>query len=54
MKDKRVAEAEKKARQVFDRILETHAERDFVEIVARVGGDVVVRRYYNNGKEYDR
>lgn len=54
MTDKRVEAAKKKAKQVFDKILDVYAARDFVEITARVGGDVIVRRYYDNGMETDR
>ena len=50
----RVKQATKKAREVFDYILEVYEARDFVEIVARVGGDTVTRRYYDNGMECDR
>lgn len=50
----RVEAAIKKACKVFDRIIEAHSEPDFVEIVASVGGDIIVRRYYNNGMETDR
>lgn len=54
MDSARVKAAKKKAKSVFDKILDVYEERDFVEIVARVGGDTVTRRYYNDGREYDR
>lgn len=51
---KRMREAKGKAKVVFDRILEAHEERGYVEVVASVGGDIIVRRYWDNGKETDR
>ncbi len=51
---KRVREAKRKALEIFDRILDVYEERDFVEVWASVGGDFVVRRYYNDGREFDR
>lgn len=54
MKDKRVEKVQKKALEVFDRILEIYPARDFVEVVASVGGDIIVRRYYDNGIECDK
>lgn len=50
----RCERARAKALAVFDYILEVRPSRDFVEIVASVGGDIVVRRYYDNGTETDR
>lgn len=50
----RIEVARAKALAVFDRILEVYPARDFVEIVASVGGDIVVRRYYDNGMECDK
>lgn len=50
----RVEAARAKALAVFDRIIEIHPEMGYVEIVASVGGDIVVRRYYDNGMETDR
>lgn len=52
--DKRIAEAEKKAKKVFDKIIGVYSGKDFVEIMATVGGDVIVRRYYDNGTECDK
>lgn len=54
MKDKRVAEAEKKALEEFDYILEVRTAPSFVEIVASIGGDIVRRRYYDDGTECDK
>jgi len=54
MESARVKAAKKKAKAVFDKILDVYEARDFVEIVARVGGDTVTRRYYHDGREYDR
>lgn len=53
-KDPREEAAVKKAKLVFDRILDVYTTPTFVEIVARVGGDTVTRRYYNDGSETDR
>lgn len=50
----RVEAARAKALAVFDRILEVYPARGYVEIVASVGGDIVVRRYYDNGMEADK
>lgn len=50
----RVVEATRKARETFDRILDVYETRDFVEIIATVGGDVIRRRYYDNGMECDK
>ena len=51
---KKVVEATKKALEVFDRILDIYEAPDFVEIIATVGGDVIRRRYYDNGMECDK
>lgn len=53
-KSKRALLAVEKAKKVFDKILDVYEARDFVEVTARVGGDVIVRRYYDNGMETDR
>lgn len=54
MRDRRIEAAEKKALAVFDYILEVRPAPKFIEIVASVGGDIITRRYYDNGEEYDR
>lgn len=51
---KKVVDATKKALEVFDRILDIYEAPDFVEIIATVGGDVIRRRYYDNGMECDK
>lgn len=45
----RVRKAQDKALERLDYILETVPASDFVEIVGRVGGDVVTYRVYNDG-----
>ena len=45
----RVKKAQDKALERLDYILETIPTPDFVEIVGRVGGDVVTYRVYNDG-----
>ena len=36
-------------RERLDKILKLHKEREFIEVVGRVGGDVEVYRVYNDG-----
>lgn len=50
----RMEAARAKALTVFDYILEVRPAPNFIEIVASVGGDIVVRRYYDDGAETDR
>lgn len=45
----RVKNAQNKALEYLDYILEMVLASDFVEIVGRVGGDVVTYRVYNDG-----
>ena len=45
----RVKNAQNKALEHLDYILEMVPASDFVEIVGRVGGDVVTYRVYNDG-----
>lgn len=45
----RIRKAQDKAMERLDHILETVSTTDFVEIVGRVGGDVVTYRVYNDG-----
>lgn len=45
----RVKNAQNKALEYLDYILEMVPASDFVEIVGRVGGDVVTYRGYNDG-----
>ncbi|MCX4379318.1 MAG: hypothetical protein OSJ61_24640 [Lachnospiraceae bacterium] len=45
----RVKNAQNKALEYLDYILEMVPASDFVEIVGRVGGDVVTYRVYNDG-----
>ena len=50
----RVRKAQDKALEHLDYILETTPTLDFVEIVGRVGGDVVTYRVYNDGSVYEK
>lgn len=50
----RIKKAQDKALEHLDYILETIPALDFVEIVGRVGGDVVTYRVYNDGSIYTR
>ena len=45
----RIRKAQDKVMEHLDYILETVSALDFVEIVGRVGGDVVTYRVYNDG-----
>ncbi len=45
----RVEKAQNKVLEHLDYILETVSASDFVEIVGRIGGDVVTYRVYNDG-----
>ena len=57
MKDetkKRIENAQNKALESLDYILETIPTPDFVEIVGRVGGDTVTYRVYDDGSVYER
>lgn len=51
---KRIRKAQDKALERLDYILETVPTPDFVEIVGRVGGDVVTYRVYNDGSVYGK
>lgn len=48
----RIRKAQDKVRERLDYILETVPASDFVEIVGRVGGDVVTYMVYNDGSVY--
>lgn len=50
----RVRKAQDKVLERLDYILETVPTPDFVEIVGRVGGDVVTYRVYNDGSVYGK
>ena len=50
----RVRKAQDKALEHLDYILETTPTLDFVEIVGRVGGDMVTYRVYNDGSVYEK
>lgn len=50
----RVKNAQNKALEYLDYILETVSDKDFVEIVGRVGGDVVTYRVYDDGSVYEK
>lgn len=50
----RVRKAQDKVLEHLDYILEIIPTLDFVEIVGRVGGDVVTYRGYNDGSVYEK
>lgn len=50
----RIRKAQDKAMERLDYILETISTPDFVEIVGRVGGDVVTYRVYDDGSVYEK
>lgn len=50
----RVRKAQDKVLEYLDYILETVPTPDFVEIVGRVGGDVVTYRVHNDGSVYEK
>ncbi len=50
----RIRRAQDKAMERLDYIMETAAAPDFVEIVGRVGGDVVTYRVYDDGSVYEK
>ncbi len=50
----RVREAQDKALEHLDYILETIPTPDFVEIVGRVGGDTITYRVYDDGSVYEK
>ena len=50
----RVRNAQDKALERLDYILETVPASDFVEIIGRVGGDTVTYRVYNDGSIYEK
>ena len=50
----RAREAQDKALEHLDYILETILTPDFVEIVGRVGGDIVTYRVYDDGSVYGK
>ena len=50
----RIEQAEDRALESMDYILETIPTPDFVEIVGRKGGDIITYRVYDNGDMYER
>ena len=50
----RIEQAEDRALESMDYILETIPTPDFVEIVGRIGGDIITYRGYDNGDMYER
>lgn len=52
--EERIKKAQDKALERLDYILETVSDKDFVEIVGRVGGDVVTYRVYDDGSVYEK
>ena len=50
----RIEQAEDRALESLDYILETIPTPDLVEIVGRMGGDIITYRVYDNGDMYER
>lgn len=50
----RVNNAQKKALENLDYVMECRAAPDFVEVTGSIGGDVVTYRVYDNGDMYAR
>ena len=50
---KRAEECRRKALMYFDRIYNVKETPDYVEVLASIDDDVIIRRYYNDGKEFD-
>lgn len=53
-KKTRIQKAQNRALESLDYILETIPATDFVEIVGRMGGDIVAYRVYDDGSIYER
>ena len=51
---KRINKAQDRALESLDYILETTPAVDFVEIIGRIGGDMVTYRVYDDGSMYER
>ena len=49
-----IEQAEDRALESMDYILEPIPTPDFVEIVGRMGGDTITYRVYDNGDMYER
>ena len=49
MEKKRIQSAKLRALEYFDCILETRPAKGFVEIVGRIGGEVLTFRFHDNG-----
>lgn len=50
----RIEQAEDRALESLDYILETIPTPDFVETVGRIGGNIITYRVYDNGDMYER
>lgn len=50
----RIEQAEDRALEGLDYILETIPTLDFVEVIGRMGGDTITYRVYDNGDMYER
>ena len=52
--EERIRKAQDKVLEHLDYILETVPTPDFVEMVGRVGGDIVTYRVYDDGSVYGK
>lgn len=50
----RVQRAQDRALESLDYIMECQEALDFVEVVGRMGGDVITYRIYDDGRMYER
>lgn len=50
---RRIEDAQDKALERLDYIMEIYPTADFVEIVGSVGGDIVTYRVYDDGSMYE-
>lgn len=50
----RVSKAQDIASERLDYILETHSVPDFVEVIGKMGGDVITYRIYDDGTVTER
>lgn len=50
----RVNKAQEKALESLDYVMDYHEAPDFVEVIGRMGGDVITYRVYDDGTMYER
>ena len=50
---KRAEECRRMALMYFDRVYNVKETPDYVEVLASIDDDIIIRRYYNDGREFD-